>query len=96
VSSKGGVIAFTRALARELGDSGIAVNAIAPGLTSSEAVRESPMYPEEYLKAMAGSRCFKRIEVPEDLTGTAIFLASDDSDFISGQTINVDGGGVLH
>jgi NAD(P)-dependent dehydrogenase (short-subunit alcohol dehydrogenase family) len=96
VSSKGGVIAFTRALAREVGDSGIAVNAIAPGLTASEAVRKSPMYPEEYLKAMAGGRCFKRLEVPEDLTGTAVFLASDDSDFISGQTINVDGGAVLH
>jgi NAD(P)-dependent dehydrogenase (short-subunit alcohol dehydrogenase family) len=96
VSSKGGVIAFTRALAREVGDSGIAVNAIAPGLTASEAVRKSPMYPEEYLKAMAGGRCFKRLEVPEDLTGTAVFLASDDSDFISGQTINVDGGAAFH
>jgi NAD(P)-dependent dehydrogenase (short-subunit alcohol dehydrogenase family) len=96
VSSKGGVIALTRALAREVGDSGIGVNAIAPGLTSSEAVRGNPMYPEEYLKAAAAGRCFKRPEVPEDLTGTAVFLASDDSDFITGQTINVDGGGMFH
>jgi NAD(P)-dependent dehydrogenase (short-subunit alcohol dehydrogenase family) len=96
VSSKGGVIALTRALAREVGDSGIGVNAIAPGLTSSEAVLGSPMYPEEYLKAAAVGRCFKRPEVPEDLTGTAVFLASDDSDFITGQTINVDGGGMFH
>ncbi len=96
VSSKGGVIALTRALAREVGDSGIAVNAIAPGLTASEAVRGNPMYPEEYLNAMASSRCFKRPEIPEDLTGTAVFLASDDSDFITGQTINVDGGAIFH
>lgn len=96
VSSKGGVLAFTRALAREVGDAGIAVNAITPGLTASEAVRENPMYPEEYQRASAQSRCFKRIEVPEDLTGTAVFLASDDSDFITGQTINVDGGQLMH
>ena len=96
VSSKGGVIALTRALAREVGDDGIAVNAIAPGLTASEAVRGNPMYPEAYLKASAGSRCFKRPEVPEDLTGTALFLASVDSDFITGQTIAVDGGAIFH
>lgn len=96
VSSKGGVLAFTRALAREVGDAGIAVNAITPGLTASEAVRENSMYPEEYQRASAQSRCFKRIEVPEDLTGTAVFLASDDSDFITGQTINVDGGQLMH
>ena len=96
VSSKGGVIALTRALAREVGDDGIAVNAIAPGLTASEAVRENPMYPEEYLRISAGGRCFKRPEVPEDLTGTALFLASDESDFITGQTIVVDGGAIFH
>jgi NAD(P)-dependent dehydrogenase (short-subunit alcohol dehydrogenase family) len=96
VSSKGGVIAFTRALAREVGDAGIAVNAITPGLTASEVVRENPMYPEDYLRAAAQSRCFKRPEVPEDLSGAAVFLASDDSDFITGQTINVDGGQLMH
>lgn len=96
VTTKGGVVAFTRALARELGDDGINVNAISPGLTLSDGVKGNPMYPEDTLKAVAGTRCFKRIEVPEDLTGTALFLASDDSDFITGQTINVDGGGVMH
>lgn len=92
VASKGGIIALTRALAREVGDDGICVNAVAPGLTVSEAVKGNPMYPEEHLKAVANSRCFKRDEIPEDLTGTIVFLSSDDSDFITGQTILVDGG----
>jgi len=96
VSSKGGVIGFTRALAREAGDDNICVNAVAPGLTASEAVKGSAMYPEEYLKTAAAGRSLKRIEVPEDLTGTILFLASDDSDFITGQTIIVDGGKVFH
>jgi len=96
VSSKGGVIALTRALAREVGDDGICVNAIVPGLTISDAVRGNPMYPEEYLRVAASNRCFKRDELPEDLTGTVVFLASDDSDFITGQTIVVDGGSVFN
>lgn len=96
VTTKGGVVAFTRALAREVGDDGINVNAIAPGLTVSEAVKGNPMYPEDYLKVAAGGRCFKRNQLPSDLTGVAVFLASSDSDFITGQTIAVDGGGVMH
>jgi NAD(P)-dependent dehydrogenase (short-subunit alcohol dehydrogenase family) len=96
VSSKGGVIAFTRSLAREVGDDGIAVNAITPGLTASEAVAGNPMYPPEYLKTASGTRCFKRPEYPEDLTGAALFLACDDSDFMTGQTLNVDGGVIFH
>lgn len=96
VASKGGVIAFTRALAREVGDDGICVNTIAPGLTISDAVRGNPMYPEGYLKVAASGRCFKRNELPEDLTGTIVFLASDDSDFITGQTIVADGGSVFN
>jgi NAD(P)-dependent dehydrogenase (short-subunit alcohol dehydrogenase family) len=96
VASKGGIIALTRALAREVGDDGICVNVVAPGLTLSEAVRGNPMYPEEQLKIVASGRCFKRDELPDDLTGTIIFLASDDSDFITGQTIVVDGGLVFH
>jgi NAD(P)-dependent dehydrogenase (short-subunit alcohol dehydrogenase family) len=96
VTSKGGIVALTRALAREVGNDGICVNAIAPGLTVSEAVRGNPMYPEDYLKVAASGRCFKRDELPEDLAGTIVFLASDDSDFITGQTIVVDGGLVFH
>ena len=91
VASKGAVIGFTRQLARELGDYDICVNCVSPGLTASEGVLKS--IPAETLDALAAGRCFKRREMPEDLVGTIIFLASDDSDFITGQTINVDGGG---
>ena len=90
VASKGGVVAFTRALARELGDSGISVNTITPGLVITESVQA--IYPEAYLRATVSGRCFKRDELPKDLTGTFVFLASEDSDFITGQTILVDGG----
>jgi NAD(P)-dependent dehydrogenase (short-subunit alcohol dehydrogenase family) len=97
VTSKGGIIAFTRSLARELGDDGISVNAVAPGLTVSDGVQGNPtMYPEEALRLAAAGRCFKRNESPDDLTGVVAFLASDESDFITGQTIVVDGGAVLH
>lgn len=96
VTSKGGIIAFTRALAREVGDYGICVNAIAPGYTLSEAIKEKPMLDEKATTAMIATRCFKRDGLPEDLTGTILFLASNESDFITGQTIVVDGGSVLH
>ena len=95
VTSKGGIVGFTRALAREVGDDGISVNAIAPGLTVSESVRGNAMYPEAQLKAVASGRCFKRDETPDDLMGMALFLASDGSDFITGQTFIVDGGVVF-
>ena len=96
VASKGGIIALTRSLAREVGDDGICVNNVAPGLTVSEGVIGNPMYPEASLKMVASGRCFKRDEVPEDLTGTIVYLASDDSDFVTGQSIVVDGGSVFN
>jgi NAD(P)-dependent dehydrogenase (short-subunit alcohol dehydrogenase family) len=96
VSSKGGIIALTRVMARELGDDNICVNAVAPGLTTTEVVKTSPMYPEEHLKTSSAKRCFKRTETPADLTGAVLFLASDDSDFITGQTLLVDGGASFH
>jgi NAD(P)-dependent dehydrogenase (short-subunit alcohol dehydrogenase family) len=94
VASKGAVIGFTRQLARELGGYGICVNCVTPGLTASEGVLNS--FSTEALNALAAERCFKRLEVPEDLVGTIVFLASRDSDFITGQTINVDGGRSFH
>ena len=96
VTSKGAIVAFTRALARELGNDGICVNAIAPGFTVSEAIQGNPTFPEQSHQVAVNSRCFKRDEKPEDLLGTIVFLASDESDFITGQTIVVDGGAVLH
>lgn len=93
ITSKGGIIGLTRALAREVGNDGICVNCIAPGLTLSDIMKEKPM--DEFTKTV-NSRCFKRNELPEDLTGTIVFLASDESDFITGQTLVVDGGAVFH
>lgn len=93
VSSKGAVIAFTRALAREVGEYGITVNAIAPGLTAS-ATAVAVQDPSEF-EARAESRAIKRVEVPQDLVGTLVFLASDDAAFITGQTLVVDGGNVM-
>ncbi|MFH1123035.1 MAG: 3-oxoacyl-ACP reductase family protein [Pseudomonadota bacterium] len=95
VTSKGGIIGFTRSLAREVGDAGICVNTIAPGYTETDILKKNPHDSEEVLKAIVMSRCIKRPETPEDLTGALIFLASDDSDFVTGQTIIVDGGSAL-
>jgi 3-oxoacyl-[acyl-carrier protein] reductase len=94
VTSKAAVWGLTRVLARELGEYGVRVNVITPGLTSSDAVRS--VYPTERLAQSAASRILKREEQPSDLVGTVVFLASDLSAFITGQTINVDGGQHLH
>ncbi len=96
VTSKGGVVAFTRALAREVGDAGICVNAIAPGYTTTDVLKERAIHNDAQTNTSVTSRCFKRDETPEDLTGSIVFLSSDDSDFITGQTIAVDGGSVMH
>jgi 3-oxoacyl-[acyl-carrier protein] reductase len=90
VTSKAGVIGFTRTLAREVGEDNINVNAIAPGSTLSE---ENPT--EEIIKmrgARLGDRCLKRVQLPQDLVGTVLFLSSPLSDFMTGQTVAVDGG----
>ena len=93
-TSKGGVVGFTRSLARELGEHGIRVNAISPGFTLSGDNEANAT--EESKQANVHSRMLQRAEVPADLVGTLVFLASDDSDFITGQTILVDGGGSVH
>lgn len=95
VSSKAGVIGFTRALAREVGGDNICVNAIMPGLTISGSNQEGVMTAEQ-LADRRKRRCFQRDQVPQDLVGTVIFLASDDSDFMTGQSIGVDGGMNMH
>ncbi len=95
VTSKAGIIGFTRALARELGPEGIAVNAIAPGLTLS-GPQQAGAITAAQLADRRSRRCFQRDQFPEDIVGTVLFLASADSDFITGQTINVDGGHNMH
>jgi 3-oxoacyl-[acyl-carrier protein] reductase len=90
VASKGAVIGMTRGLASELGDDGINVNAISPSSTQTEIPRETVT--REGAVAFAQQQTLKRVQAPADLVGTVIFLASSDSDFITGQTINVDGG----
>ena len=94
VTSKAAVWGMTRVLARELGDAGVRVNSITPGLTSSEAVQE--VYPVDRLEASAERRIFKREETGADLVGTVLYLCSDASAFVTGQSINVDGGAYMH
>ena len=98
VSSKGAVIAMTRAMAREIGDGNITVNAIAPGLTMSETIL-AKMDTDQW--SMAGrmsiaGRSLKREEKPDDLVGAMLYFASPDSDFVTGQCLVVDGGGINH
>lgn len=94
VTSKAGVIGFTKTLAQEVGGFNICVNCIAPGSTLSE---ENP--DDGVLKMRndaANARALKRVQEPEDLTGAMVFFASKDSDFITGQTLVVDGGNYMH
>ena len=94
VTSKAGVVGLTRALARELGDYNINVNAVAPGNTvTMDDVDEAT---EERRRARVQSRAIKRAEVPQDLVGSVVFLCSPDSDFMTGQTLVVDGGVWMH
>ena len=90
MAAKAGVVGFSRSLAREVGADGITVNVITPGLTVTQAVRDH--FAPRLLDAQRTHRAIQRDEVPNDLVGPVFFLASPDSDFISGRTLNVDGG----
>ena len=95
VTSKGGILAFTRALSRELGEHGIRVNTLSPGLVLSDSlVAENPEHVETARPSVLQVRALKRDAYPQDLLGALVFLASGESDFITGQTLAVDGGSV--
>ena len=94
VTSKAGILGFTKTLANEVGKDGICVNCVAPGSTLSE---ENPDADILKMRAQAANaRALKREQTPEDLTGAVVFFASADSDFITGQTLVVDGGSCMH
>lgn len=96
VTSKGAILALTRALARELGDYGISVNTLAPGLVLSEGVVANAEMRERLTAPVIASRAIKRDQLPGDLIGPLLFLACDDSAFMTGETVVVDGGSVMH
>jgi len=92
VASKAALIGMTRSMARELGSYGICVNAIAPGLVE----HEGQTAPKEFTELQLHLRSLKRLQTPDDLLGALTYLASADSDFVTGQTIVVDGGSTLY
>ena len=94
IASKGGVIGFTRALASDLADRGITVNAIAPSLVRTHGTQVTNPRSDERFEAVSSMQAIKRTQMPEDLAGTLSFLASDDAAFVTGQTLYVDGGWV--
>jgi NAD(P)-dependent dehydrogenase (short-subunit alcohol dehydrogenase family) len=95
VTSKGAVVSMTRSLARELGPHNVCVNAIAPGLTMSEKVKVNPEWTGKASAAGIAARAIQREQLPADLLSTLIYLCSDDSNFVTGQTISVDGGALM-
>jgi NAD(P)-dependent dehydrogenase (short-subunit alcohol dehydrogenase family) len=96
VSSKGAILAMTKAMAREVGEDNICINAIAPGLVMSDSVVHGGNWSDEWFDSNANSRAFKRRAMPEDMVGTIVFLSSREANFITGQTMVVDGGSVPH
>ncbi len=102
VASKGALVGMTRALARELGPEGIRINCLCPGLTVTDgSLREvdisiNPGHVNKWLDSHVDGQCVKHPGYPQDLAGPLIYLLSDDSNFMTGQTMVVDGGWVMH
>jgi NAD(P)-dependent dehydrogenase (short-subunit alcohol dehydrogenase family) len=96
VTSKGAIVALTRALAKELGKDGVLVNCVAPGFTISDGVKAHPEVVEKLRDVSVAARTLQRDQVPEDVVGAVVFLCGPDSDFVTGQTMVIDGGQYFH
>jgi NAD(P)-dependent dehydrogenase (short-subunit alcohol dehydrogenase family) len=96
VTSKGAIVTFTRALAKELGRDNVLVNCVAPGFTMSTGVEEHPEVIEALRDVSVAARTLQRDQVPEDVVGAVVFLCGPGSDFVTGQTIVIDGGQYFH
>jgi NAD(P)-dependent dehydrogenase (short-subunit alcohol dehydrogenase family) len=96
VTSKGAIVAFTRALAKELGADGIHVNCVAPGFTLSDGVEAHPEVKEKLRDVSVAARTIQRDQVPGDVVGAVVFLCSAEADFVTGQTLVIDGGQYFH
>ena len=96
VASKGAINAMTKALAKEIGADGIRVNGVAPGFTMSDGVKANPHQIEKLQEISLKSRVIARDQLPEDVVGAVVFLASNEAAFITGQTLVVDGGAYFH
>jgi NAD(P)-dependent dehydrogenase (short-subunit alcohol dehydrogenase family) len=96
VASKGAIVSFTRALARELGKDGIHVNCVAPGFTMSSGVEANPKVIDALRDVSVAARTIQRDQVPEDVVGAVVFLCTPAASFITGQTMVIDGGQYFH
>jgi NAD(P)-dependent dehydrogenase (short-subunit alcohol dehydrogenase family) len=96
VTSKGAIVALTRALAKELGRDSIHVNCVAPGFTMSDGVKSNPKVVEALRDVSVAARTIQRDQVPEDVVGAVVFLCSPAADFVTGQTMVIDGGQYFH
>jgi NAD(P)-dependent dehydrogenase (short-subunit alcohol dehydrogenase family) len=96
VTSKGAIVALTRALATELGKDGIHVNCVAPGFTMTAGVEAHPEVVEKLRDVSVAARTIQRDQVPEDVVGAVVFLCTPAADFITGQTMVIDGGQYFH
>ncbi len=96
VTSKGAIVALTRALAKELGSDAIRVNCVAPGFTMSDGVKSHPEVVEKLRDVSVAARTIQRDQVPEDVVGAVVFLCSEAADFVTGQTMVIDGGQYFH
>jgi NAD(P)-dependent dehydrogenase (short-subunit alcohol dehydrogenase family) len=96
VTSKGAIVAFTRALAKEVGKDDVLVNCVAPGFTMSAGVEAHPEVVEKLRGVSVSARTIQRDQLPEDVVGAVVYLSGPGSDFVTGQTIVIDGGQTFH